>query len=570
MIEHGPVTEIGRAILNDKYTQTKEPWREVCNRVANHLKDNDDHFKPLREVLLEMRFLPGGRISANAGTGATVSTLLNCFMSDGPFDDIGDIHKVEGEMMRTLRAGGGVGTNFSRLRPNGYPVVRLGPGASSSGPCAFVHCFDAWGKAIHAAGNRRGAQMGLLDITHPDVGEFIQVKHDKILWTQFNVSVRVPDAFIDAVKEGRIWNYRFDGKVAGEVDARSLWETIMRSTYDFAEPGIIFTDTTERFNPLNYAETIIGTNPCGEVPLPANGSCLLGSFVLPKYIKKRIDGYWFDMGQLIDDIETIYPAMDNVIDRSNYPLDKQAAEMMAKRRIGIGFTGLANAGEVLGRPYGSLAFCQWAGHIMRMIRNRLYLESSKRAKELGNFPVYDPDAHMKTEYWETLPEHVKESVKRNGLRNSHLTAIAPTGTMSLLADNVSSGIEPVFKDFYEREVTLRSGVKKFWIEDYGHRVFGVKGRYFSECSIADHLAVMKAVAPIVDQSTSKTVNIPKDHPWEDFKDIYKDAHEFGLKSLATFPEDAERGSVLKRMDKDDPSIGAAAVEAVPPFCDTCE
>lgn len=538
----GPQTDIGKWILAEKYALPGETWRDCVNRVACALKDSDAHYHRFREVLLAMRFLPGGRILANAGADRARATMLNCFCSPAPldsFDENGGIMDTLAWAGRTLRAGGGVGTDFSKLRPKGNPVRGLGAGATASGPCSFIDIWDTLGETIHAAGNRRGAQIATLDIDHPDALEFVRAKHTAGRWTNFNVSLWVPDEFME------------------RAEGSELWETIMRSTFDHAEPGILFRSTIDRRNPLNYAERVSAPNPCGEIPLPENGSCLLGSFVLPKYVVEVDGKRVFDERWLTEDVEHIYPALDNVVDRTFYPFPAQQDEMQQKRRIGVGITGLANAGEALGYPYGSPEFCAFAQRVMRIIRNKLYIESGKRASEHGPFPMYDPVAHKQTEYFNSLPPSLQEWVGEYGLRNSHLTAIAPTGTMSLLADNVSSGLEPVFAVDVRRQILTPEGEIRMRLVDYGKRVFEVDPRQAHDCTVDDHLAVMEALAPVVCQSISKTVNVPHSIPWADFKQLYMRAWKGGLKSLSTFTTGGAREGILE------------AAEPKAPECQEC-
>ena len=529
------------------------------NRVAGALADDPEHFRQLQDILLNQRFLPGGRIQASMGAAKTVSPI-NCFLSgvvtDSFVHDDGNIMQRATEAAATMRLGGGIGTDFSTLRPSWANIVKLD--SASSGPVSFMHIFDAVGRAVASSGHRRGAQMGVIRVDHPDIVEFIHAKNDNHSLTGFNMSVLVTDEFMRAVEADTTFDLKFDGKVYKTVRATSIWNSIMRSTYDYAEPGVIFIDTINDRNSLNYAEEIIGTNPCGEVPLPPHGACLLGSLNLVKYIGKSGGMDWFDWFMFQNDIHTAVRALDNVIERASvWPLPQQEAEMKAKRRIGLGVTGLANAAEALGKPYGSEEMVEWTGDVMSVLRNEAFLASSNIASEKGSFPAYDAELYTEGEFFRSLPCWVRSIIEKNGLRNSHLIAIAPTGTISLAADNVSSGIEPVFSHRFDRTVNLPEGQRVETVEDYGVRVFGVEGRTANELSPEEHLAVLAKVSYFTDQAVSKTINVAQDIPWEDFKGVYMDAWKQGCKGVTTFRIGGMRGAILEEKKGDEVEEGSA-------------
>jgi ribonucleoside-diphosphate reductase alpha chain len=485
-----------------------------------------------------------------------IVTPINCYMSGDIADSAvrgeGNIMQRATEAFATMRLGGGIGTNFSTLRPNGANIKTLD--SYSSGPVSFMHIFDAVGLTVSSSGHRRGAQMGVLRVDHPDVEEFVHAKNNSTSLTGFNMSLLVPDAFMKAVRDGGTFDLVFNGEVVKTINPAPLWNMIMRSTHDYAEPGVIFIDRINDNNNLWYAETITGTNPCGEIPLPPFGACLLGSFNLTKYVTEEGE---FDFDLFAEDIPICVRALDNVIDRAPvWPLPEQEAEMKSKRRIGIGITGLANALEFMGMPYGSTEFCLFTKEVMTALRDSAYLASIEIAKEKGPFPLFGED-FMSGEYIQRLPVHISDKIRENGIRNSHLIAIAPTGTISLTADNVSSGLEPVFAHQFDRTVYMSGGQRTESVQDYGLRVFGVKGRTASELTPQEHLDVLATCAPLVDQSISKTINVPHDVDWEEFKGIYMQAWERKCKGVTTYRVGGEREGILNE-NESDPEDEAAA------------
>lgn len=546
----GPQTRVGDYFHAMKYRGEGEDFREQNNRVAAALKDDDAHYHAFREITGDQRFMPGGRIQGAMGS-ARATTPYNCYVS-GTIEDSfvhgeGNIMQRATEAAATMRMGGGIGYDFSTLRPRGASIRKLQ--SFSSGPISFMAIFDAVCKCVASSGHRRGAQMGVMRVDHPDIEEFLHAKQNTDQLTGFNLSIAVTDEFMNAVKDGLPFHLRWGGEVYKEVDARNLWEAIMRSTWDWAEPGVLFIDTINRLNNLNYCETLAATNPCGEQPLPPFGACLLGSFNLAKYIvsekvREISSPAWaFDWDQLRADIPHVVRAMDNVVDRARYPLPQQEAEAKNKRRMGLGVTGLANAGEALGFPYGSDGFLQWTEEVLKLIAVETYRSSALLAKEKGAFPLYD-ERYLDAPFIRGLPADVQALIKQYGIRNSHLTSIAPTGTISLTADNVSSGCEPVFDYVTSRPVNTPGGVELIEVEDYGVANFGVRGRRASEVTAQEHIAVLTTAQMWVDSAVSKTCNMDGSMKWEDFKSLYWSAWEGGAKGCTTFNIDGKRMALL--------------------------
>lgn len=548
----GPQTRVGDYFHAMKYRGEGEDFREAVNRVASALKDDDDHFHELRDIMGDMRFMPAGRIQSAMGA-ARATTPYNCYVSGTIQDSFvhgdGSIMQRATESAATMRMGGGIGYDFSTLRPKGALIRKLQ--SHSSGPIAFMDIFNAVCKCVASSGHRRGAQMGVLRVDHPDIEEFIHAKQNTSALTGFNLSIAITDEFMVAVREGKDFDLRWGGEVYKTVDARALWETIMRSTWDWAEPGVLFIDRINKMNNLWYCETIAATNPCGEQPLPPFGACLLGSFNLAKYVRSSsflVDAttsqrWTFDWAQLRADIPPVVRAMDNVVDRARYPLPEQEQEAKSKRRMGLGVTGLANAAEALGHPYGSPSFLSWMEEVLELIAIESYRASAMLAAEKGAFPLCD-ERYGDGAFVKQLPDDVRELIAEYGIRNSHLTSIAPTGTISLCADNVSSGIEPVFDYVTERPVNTPGGVEMVTVEDYGLATFGVKGKRASEVTAQEHVAVLASAQKWTDSSVSKTCNMDGSMSWEDFKDLYMTAWESGAKGCTTFNIDGKRMALL--------------------------
>jgi ribonucleoside-diphosphate reductase alpha chain len=485
-----------------------------------------------------MKFLPAGRVQSDIGSPRR-TTAFNCFVSQTIEDSMLGIMDSATRAALTMRRGGGIGYDFSTIRPRGDNIVSLD--SKSSGPVSFMQIYDSVCKTVSSAGNRRGAQMGVLRVDHPDIEEFVEAKANTDNLTQFNISVGVTDEFMEAVQKDGEFELVFDDRVYDRVSARYLWDKIMRLTWDWAEPGILFIDRINEANNLYYCETISATNPCGEQPLPPNGACLLGSFNLAKYVTEKGK---FDLEGFRKDIPIVVRAMDNIIDRTSYPLDAQEVEAKNKRRMGLGVTAAANCGEALGYEYGSPGFIRWIHRLMKTLANECYRESAVLANEKGAFPLYDAEKFIEGEFFQKLDEDVQQLIRENGLRNSHLLSIAPTGTISFTADNVSSGIEPVFAHEYERTVKTEQGEVKMIVQDYGLREFGVRGKTANECTVNEHLGVLIAASKWVDSAVSKTINVGDNVSWEEFKEVYMDAWKGKCKGVTTFRAAGKRYGIL--------------------------
>ena len=540
--DNGPQMRLSQEIDEQKYRQTGEDFYSKCVRIADALKDDVDHFENFKDALRHMRFLPAGRVQ-NAMGAARQTTAYNCFVSGTIEDSMDSIMSRATQAAETMRRGGGIGYDFSRIRPRGDLIKSLE--SRSSGPVSFMGIFDSVCKTIASSGHRRGAQMGVLRIDHPDIEQFISVKHNSDKLTGFNVSVGVTDEFMLHLQDKKPFSLRYEGTVYNEVDPVALWDMIMRSTWDWAEPGVLFIDRINEMNNLYYCEDIEATNPCGEQPLPAYGACLLGSFNLPKYI---VEGK-FDVAQYKTDIAVTVRAMDNVIDRTIYPLAEQKWEAIQKRRMGLGVTGLANAGEMLGYPYASDKFMAWAKSVLSMLRDYCYEASAELAKEKGPFPLWDWEKYSKGRFIQTLPQELQDTIQTTGIRNSHLTSIAPTGTISLTADNTSSGIEPPFALFYDRTIEGFDGQSIERVEDYAYSK-GWLGRTANEITADEHLAVLTLASQLVDSAVSKTCNVGDDVTYDEFKQLYFKAWKSGCKGITTFRAAGKRYGVLNEVKPD--------------------
>jgi len=539
-MDYGPTQQLSEEIHATKYRGKGESFKEAMTRVAEALKDNEPHFNNFRNILYNQRFLPAGRVQSAMGAPRRV-TPYNCFVSATIEDSMDGIMEAARRAAETMRLGGGIGYDFSTLRPRNALIRSLD--SRSSGPLSFMGIFDAICDTISSAGHRRGAQMGVLRVDHPDIEQFITAKNNKDKLTKFNISVGVTDEFMQAVKEDKDFDLKFEDRVYKTVSATALWDQILRSTWDWAEPGILFIDRINKKNNLQYCETIAATNPCGEQPLPPNGACLLGSFNLTKYVLEHDGKYVFNMNQLRNDIPHVVRAMDNVVDRATYPLKEQEEEAKSKRRMGLGVTGVANTIEALGFEYGSERFIQTLEEIMGVIRDVAYTTSVELAMEKGPFPLFDK-AYLESGFTRSLPPHIFDLIGEHGIRNSHLLSVAPTGTISLSADNISSGIEPVFAYHTERIIQTFDGPKVERVEDYGFRVFGVKGKTADELSVFDHVKVLNAASRFVDSACSKTCNTGEEVTWEEFKQVYMDAYDGGASGCTTFRAAGKRFGIL--------------------------
>ena len=604
-----PLQPISLDVLREKYLKPGESSVEdLYSRVARALASVEapalrEKYEALFLANLHAGAIGAGRIMSAAGTDIQ-ATLINCFVQP-----VGDciqgvdeegypgIYEALREAAETMRRGGGVGYDFSRIRPRGAEVK--GTHSMASGPCSYINVFDQSCSTVESAGSRRGAQMGVLRIDHPDVKEFITAKRTPGRWNNFNVSVGVSDAFIEAVQADAPWelvhrarpgvalqaqgaHQRADGLwVYSTVPARELWDTIMKSAYDFAEPGILFLGRINEDNNLHYCEDIAATNPCGEQPLPSYGCCDLGPIILTRFVRHPFgfDGVaTFDFDAFTQAVALQVRALDNVLDVTFWPLPQQRDEAMAKRRIGVGFTGMGNTLAMLCLRYDMQEGRAMAARIAQSMRDAAYLASVELAREKGAFPKFEAEPYLAAgTFASRLPEPIKKAIRKHGIRNSHLLSIAPTGTVSLaFADNASNGIEPPFSWMYKRKKREADGsTSEYAVEDHAWRLYRDLGGdvdalpdYFISAlamPAEGHIAMMEAVQPFVDTAISKTVNIPADYPYDDFKDLYLQAWRARLKGLATYRPNAILGSVLETHAAEPAPVAAPATPSVDPM-----
>ncbi len=579
-------TELAKIIWQTRYRADDEAtYEDTCRRVARALASveqaRQNHWQEaFFDLLRSGRFLPGGRILAGAGVAREV-TLFNCFVMGIVPDDMSGIFEAVKEGALTMQQGGGVGYDFSSLRPEGLHCHRVG--GVASGPVSFMRIWDAMCATVLSTAARRGAMMGTLRCDHPDIESFVDAKRDPRELRNFNVSVLVSDELMDAVAADLPWPLVFpvaqlsdhDRSRYGETElrtwtgqnrpepcavirrvaSRDLWQRIMRANFDTAEPGVLFIDRINAENNLRYRERISATNPCGEIPLPPYGACDLGSLNLTCFVEHPFEtGAQLNLNALSEAAGLALRALDNVIDLSNFPLPAQAEQARGTRRVGLGITGLADTLILLGLRYDSDAGRALAATAMRTVAHGAYRASIALARERGVFPFYEDQAYLASPFIQRLPAAIRREIGDFGIRNSHLTAIAPAGTISLLADNVSSGVEPVFQFRYQRRVgNQQSGIQWYEVEDYAARQWRLRfpGSPLTEVFVdaarlnpSDHLAMQAAVQPYVDSAISKTINVPQDISFEAFENLYRQAHCAGLKGCTTFRPNDVTGSVL--------------------------
>lgn len=561
----GPRSVISQQLHAVKYRQRSETFDDYCVRYARTTADDETHFRKLLYNLRTQATLPAGRQQRAVGWPHQ-TTAFNCFVGGTIPDDTRGIGDALTEAMLTLRSGGGCGWDFSSLRPNGEPIRRLGDDAYASGPVSFMGIWHAMCSTIRSAGERRGAMMGVIDVRHPDILTFIRAKQDQKSLTNFNISVGITRDFMEAVKADSLYELRFpvdgpDSRVFRSVRALDVWSIIMENNWDWAEPGVLFLDTINDMNPLRYCEYIRATNPCSEQPLPPNGACLLLSqnmvkYLVPSYKDKESKGpgYVLDLERFSHDIEVAVRACDNVFESTIFPLEAQRKEAFAKRRMGIGVTGVANALEVCGLSYGSEGYITWQDRILEILRDTAYRTSIDMAKTKGSFPLFDADKWLASGFARTLPEDIRHDIRKHGLRNGLLLSIAPTGTISITADNVSSGIEPPCSLESERIIQLADGARSIPLNDYALDEYGVRCKTALDCTARQHIDVLCAAQRYVDSSISKTTNVrgakssppsPGEMGFTEFKDLYIMAYDGGAKGCATFNINGKRMGIIK-------------------------
>ena len=584
-------TDISKHIWNNKYRYhnghalhdhtIEDTWHRIAKALAEvEVRDKEHWEHKFFDVLKGFKFIPGGRIQAGAGTKHRV-TLFNCFVMGEIHDSMESIFDNLKEGALTMQQGGGVGYDFSTLRPRGSPARATG--TIASGPISFMRIWNSMCATLLSTGARRGAMMATLRCDHPDIEEFIAVKQDINELRHFNLSILVTDEFINAIQNNKDWALVFPASnLIGEnqtnlgtlqrkwsghtepvpcnvmkiIKAKKLWEKIMRATYEYAEPGVLFIDRINNQNNLWYKENITSTNPCGEIPLPPYGACDLGAINLTRFIHKPFsENAYLDLDEIVKTTEIATRMLDNVIDVSHFPLQKQAKQALDCRRIGLGFTGLADTLIILGLHYGKNSARNCAANIMKTICYAAYRTSIKLAKEKSPFPLFKQEEFLAGKFIHSLPREIKAKIKAHGIRNSHLTTIAPTGTISLLANNISSGIEPVFDFSFTRKVLEADGsYKKYHLKDYAYSIWssmhgGKKPlpEQFTDAkklSPIEHLKMQAALQPYVDNAISKTINIPEDYSYENFRSLYMMAFDMNLKGCTTYRSNPITGAVL--------------------------
>lgn len=524
----------------EKYRDKDQTFSAHANAMADNMSTNTVHASRLRPILQHQRFLPAGRVQAAMGANQREVSAFNCSVSSTIHDNIDSIMTAAHQAAKILRLGTGIGYNFSHLRPKGALIKSLQ--TEASGPVSFMRIFEATASTIASSGHRRGAQMAVLNIGHPDIEEFIQAKMQKDVFRHFNLSVGVTDKFMRCLEKGDKYPLSFNNKIYKWVDPKWLWDLIMRNAYASAEPGVIFIERMNAENNLYYCEEIEATNPCSEQPLPENGLCLLGSFNLPAYVTKERK---IDYKLLGDDIRDIVEAYDNVFEKSVYAIPEHEEEAKSKRRMGLGYTGIASALEyVTESHYGSAAFNAEFKSLAKYLVNSAYSASIDLAKTRGVFREYDRDLYTTAKFISRLPDHIIANIKKHGIRNSHLISYAPCGTISQVAGNVSSGVEPVFFHKMDRNVNMKSGKVSITLTDYNVKTYGYYGKTLDDCTVDDHISVLAIAQKYCDSSVSKTINVPESCTYEEYQDIYIRAYNNGAKGITVFRPTELRGAVI--------------------------
>jgi ribonucleoside-diphosphate reductase alpha chain len=581
---HEFANEISRHVWQTKYRFTDhsvsersitDTWHRVARALAAvEPKDSSAWEERFFEILKDFKFIPGGRIQAGAGTGRNV-TLFNCFVMGAIEDSIPGIFRALEESAVTMQQGGGIGIDFSTLRPRGTQSRTVG--SVASGPVSFMQLWDAACGTILSTGARRGAMMATLRCDHPDIEEFVTAKHQPGQLRRFNLSVLVTDAFMAAVRNDTDWPLLFPAsaiagsgqtiarewsgseepvtcRIVRHVRASHLWDLILRATYEYAEPGVLFVDRINKLNNLWYCEQISATNPCGEIPLPPYGACDLGSLNLTRFVMSPFTAEArIDPDRLVDTVRVAVRMLDNVIDASRFPLPVQAKNARSSRRVGLGITGLADTLVMMGMGYGSEQSLAFAERTMRLICHAAYRTAIGLANEKGSFPLFDRDKYLQGTFIRGLPDDIQRGIAESGIRNSHLLAIAPTGTISLLAGNVSSGLEPIFAASYHRKILDEAGIPRdFLLTDYALGLWKAGARKdlpnefvtAADLPARAHLDMQAVLQAFVDNSISKTINVPETYSFQDFKRIYDLAYDMGLKGCTTFRPNPVTGTVL--------------------------
>ena len=556
-MSYGPINPVAMFEHDAKYCHDGEMFLDQCNRVSGALADSEEHRRDIRMSMLHQCFLFAGRIQRAVGSPLRV-TPYNCFVSGRVEDDSEIIFDRVKQAFMTMRTGGGIGYDFSELRPLGANIKSVNSG--SSGAVSFMKPFDATCAVSRSAGGRRGAMMAVLRADHPDIEDYIKIKQNLTELTNFNTSIGIPDSFMEAVMQSEMYDLVHEGTVYKQVDAPALFNSMMRATWDWAEPGVLFLDTINRMNNLYYCETIAATNPCAEQPLPPFGACLLGSVNWTPYVREN-GRRFIDFEAMKADIPGAVRALDNVIDQAIYPLPEQEAEAKNKRRMGIGVTGVANAVEALGYEYGSDAFIGTLREGLTILRDETYRASIRLAEEKGSFPLFDREQYLDGYFVATLPEDIRDGIAKHGIRNSHLTSIAPTGTISLTADNISSGIEPVFSLRQKREIINPDAITSRVVDliDYGLDKWGTEARCADDLTPEEHVDVLCHAQEFVDSAISKTCNVGEDVTFDRFKDLYMRAYKGGAKGCTTFRAAGKRFGVITKVEEGSNSFGESTI-----------